>query len=247
MSDETENNEGGLKSRAGLIGAAVMLVLLMAMGVFVAVMAIVDDGGDTTAPPTPATEASPTEEPSDPDESVCGLPGHETKGNVSTPPENTNWTLIRKMAIPASDAAGPGVVEESGLRYCYAHTPEGALLAAVNMFGWAAAALNDPDGIFEHNIAAGPGREALRAHVDEWVNTPVPIEPPQLRGFRLLNYSGESAYVDLAFEANGGYTHLQIEVAWEEGDWKVRLQPDGAIPPFQPLPDLTGYVLWAGA
>lgn len=244
------SEEKSLLSRTWFLVAAVVVVLLLAMGIFVSGAAILDDD----EPPTAGTSTKPTVSgdattPDDPSASVCGLPGHEAEGTLSEPPSAT-WSLVGQVALPQSDTAGPGVIEDSELRYCYAHTPEGALLAAANMYAWGEAAKSDPVAILERNVAAGPGYDAALAEAKNgYEETGEQQSPLQIRGFRLVSYTGDSSLVDLAFEAGGpgGYARHQIELVWERGDWRVRLDADGTPSDGGPLPDLTGYIPWSGA
>jgi len=41
---------------------------------------------------------------------------------------------------------------------------------------------------------------------------------------------------------------MVLNVAWSGGDWKIRVADDGSeLSPVVQLPNLTGYVPWAGA
>ena len=243
----------GSGSRKGLIGAGIVLAILLAMGVFVAVMTFVgddepDDPTPTTTPTTKPTPSDTTSSAADPEASICGLEGHQTKGGLDTAP-SADWELIGKSAIPSSDTAGPGVTEDSGVRYCFAHTAEGAVMAGANFYSWGEASRNDPTGVVEHGVASGPGYDAALEQASAGPDAPAEDRFVQIRGFRVVTYTEDVALIDYAFEigAQQGYAHHQLELSWERGDWRLRVGPDGSVSPGGPLPDLVGYVPWSGA
>ncbi|GGO94028.1 hypothetical protein GCM10011584_34090 [Nocardioides phosphati] len=232
-------------TRPSFIAAAGLLALIVVVGIVLSAIGVFGD--DKAKDAAPAPTSSTTSTPSDPDASVCGLEGHETSGALGTAPKDVKWELVGRVALPSSKTAGPGRVEESGLRYCYARTKEGAVLAAANVYSWPA--VTDDEGIVEHAVASGPGKTAVAnstrdGDADEGEGVSV-----QIRGFRLLSYSDTSAMVDFAFQnaTTNSYVHASMEMAWEDGDWRVVLNPDGSFNPGSALPDLTGYVPWSGA
>lgn len=252
MSDfEDDRGADSPRSRVWFLGAAGVVALILAMGIFASIAALNGDDEDEVGPdPDSPTTSAPAAAP-EPGESICGLPGHEKKGTLSAPPKDVTWTLVGRFAAPESDTAGPGVVEKSsGVRYCYSRTPEGALLAAANTYAWGMGPKSDPVAVLEQGLASGPGYEtAVEQARQAPRNVAPPTTPTQIRGFRLLSYSGESAFVDLAFQVGdaGGYTQHQVELVWEKGDWRMVVRPDGSLVGGSALPDLTGYIPWAGA
>jgi hypothetical protein len=247
MSETEHQAEPGPFRQRGFLASAVVLAVLLVLGVVVTVLTIV--GGDDVRARTIDVTPSPTssESSTDPDASRCDLPGLEKSGTLSKPPEDVTWELVGTTALPASEEAGPGVVEDSGLRYCYAHTPEGALLMAANAFGWEH---SDPESVVANSVASGPGKDAALAELEAGTAGGDGEDSFifQIRGFRLLAYTDRAALVDIAVEASAGqFVSAPLELAWEGGDWRVRLTPDGSPFNGKPLPDLTGYVPWAGA
>ncbi len=230
-------------------------VLLVAMAVFVILDALGGDddriGADTAQTPgaTASRAASTTADANV--GSVCGLGGHDRSGPLVEPPEGVTWTLVGRMAIPASDVSGPGVVDgRTGVRYCYARTRAGALLAAAGFHSWSEVPARHQVTVVEHGVASGPGNDIARQAAQDLPSEPAGEgrgEPVQIRGFQLLAYTDDAALVDLAFQRGSGFTHHQLELVWEGGDWRVRLRPDGTVPGAEAIPDLTGYVPWMGA
>jgi len=235
-------------TRPGFVAAAIVVALVLVLAAVLGVNALRKDDGEQ--PPPPVATGTPEPTPSETadaagDESVCGLEGVELTGTVTTAPE-AEWDLIGTTAAPTSPTAGPGVIEPSGLRYCYARTPEGALLAAANLFAMSA----EPSlirAMIEQSAADGPGRDVL-------LGMPEPTPGPstvraQIAGFQLLEYDGARATVDVAVRTSnntqGAFPYMLV---WEDGDWKMRVRDDGSpfAAPTQ-LPDLAGYVPWGGA
>lgn len=232
--------------------AAAVVALIAVLGVVLAVTS----GSETNPGPkaaSPAGEPSPTPAPTAPpaaavNASTCGLPdGDQTvPGGVLT---DTRWELVGTVAAPtAPDEHGPGTIDD-GLRSCFAHSPVGALYAAVN----AAAASAMPDlrlSFVERLGAAGPGRD--RASELARGDADASSGGVQVAGFTFLNYDRASTAVDLAFAGtsttgDNGYVHVPIILRWEEGDWKVVFAPDGSLGTgLGPMPNLTGYTAWSG-
>lgn len=244
--DQDEERTGASKR---IIASAVVVAAIAALGIVLSVTNLLGGKTETPAPataPSPsitasgsATTSSAASEPS-----VCGLTGVKMSGTVAAAPDAT-WTLVGTTAAPAVAGEGPGVSQPDGARYCFAHTPTGAVVAAANFV-----ALGATQAIFEkvvdHSVAQGLGREALKAQGpagDGGVRV-------QVTGFRLLTYdSGKSATVDIAIRTSRGALAGQVyDLLWENGDWKMRVNSQGALlTQLVQLPDLSGYVLWSGA
>src|SRR4051812_26504811 len=128
---DTPSNEttGSPWSQRGFIVAAAFLAV-----VIVAALAIllINPGGDSSdssrgAPPANGTNTKPTTR-TDPAASVCGL-APDSQQVPQTPPD-AQWELVGTIAAPKSDAIGPGI-EKGTRRLCFAHSPTGALFAAI--------------------------------------------------------------------------------------------------------------------
>ncbi|WP_233515394.1 hypothetical protein [Marinitenerispora sediminis] len=184
------------------------------------------------------------------DASVCGLDEVEMTGMLSTAPEGTQWELVGAVAVPSVEGAGPGRIEENGFRDCFARTPTGAVLAAAN----ASILTGDPtlgEQAIERLIADGPGKDVALE------GGGIAAESPggesdisvQLAGFRMISYDGERANIQLAYNSSIGLEMVTpMDLVWEDGDWKAVLADNGepAVPAY-PVPDLAGFVRWAGA
>lgn len=246
---ESEFQEGpGPFRQRGFIAAAAVLALLVLVGVVITVLTVLDDDSPAAREPvSPSSSAEPTETSTDPDASRCGLSGLEKSGTLTEPPADVTWELVGTIALPSTVGSGPGEASKSGVRYCYAHTPTGALLMAANIFAWNKAA--DPESVLATSIASGPGHDAARALLREQSSgNAEDTSRFQISGFRLLSYTGAAAVVDLVLQGSDGQlVSMPIELAWEGGDWRLRLTASGTLFNGQSLPDLTGYFPWSGA
>ncbi|GAA3514508.1 hypothetical protein [Georgenia daeguensis] len=247
-SDDSEQNP---YTRPGFVAAAIVVALVVILAAVLGYKAVAepDDPDPTTAPTSfaPTATAAPTDSPSvQGGESVCGLEPVELDGTLNAAPD-TEWELVGTSAAPSVENHGPGEVEEDGFRYCYSQTPTGALLAAANT----ATIGSDPELAVKsvQLLADGAGKEVAAEQAEAALAGGSTGGTVQVAGFRFLNYTGTSAKVDLAFRLSTGELVSQpFDLVWEAGDWKLRTADDGQLlSGISQIPDLTGYVLWAGA
>lgn len=238
MTDD-ENGRRGLGLAAMVIGAVVVLGLILG--------GIALLGGNDDPDPAPTTTSSAPTAQSDSD-SVCGLKGHETSGTLNRAPE-ADWQLVNKIAVPTVEGSGPGTVEDDGFRYCYARTPEGALLFSANFLAMG----SDPrfeERLVEHLLAPGPGRERAQTAAGQGRGD-AEDSGVQVAGFRMKNYTDEEATVDVLMQVVSGggsaYAYQQFDLRWTDGDWRLITADDGGPRSDpQPVPDAAGFIPWSG-
>lgn len=252
MTDPTNASaeQGGIWSSRRFFIAAVVVALVIAMGAGVVISNLVGRSGaaDPVQPP-PATQvppdltATPTATAADP-ASFCGLAEVKLSGSVTTQPE-AEWSLVGTTAAPLSKTVGPKILEPDGYRRCFAHSPEGSVIAAANFF-----AMGSKRTLYskvaQNSVAAGPGRDVLLGVQPTSSGGGVRV---QIAGFRVLDYGATAATVDLAFRTSMGATGSQVfDLVWEAGDWKFQVAANGDLlsQPVQ-LPNLAGYIPWSGA
>ena len=221
--------------------AAVVVIALVILGVVLALSGRDEPGGRSSTPTTTssATASAPVNAGA---ESVCGLPGYADSGTLTTAPE-AEWLFQGTTAYPTSSEYGPGATSPEGVRYCFQHTPAGALFAAAN----AMVQGGDPAVAGEwldYVVADGPYREQIASSQEAADSADSRIN---IAGFRLLAYNGDSARVDLAVRATSGTSTILVsgvyELVWRDGDWKI--SADVAEPlNVASIPDLAGYVAW---
>jgi hypothetical protein len=240
-SPPVDNNPKLLSSRR-FLGAAVVLVLIVVLGL---TLTLTNLFGGHTDKPSAAPPSSTQVAHTGGDASLCGLDQVQLTGTVISAPKAT-WSLVGTIAAPSIKGQGPGRVDDDGYRNCFARTPTGALLAAANL-----AALGSDRAIAKKfndlSLVPGPGRDVLlRKPVTGESDSSVRI---QIAGFRVLRYTGDQADIDIAIRTSRGAVGADvINLAWSGGDWKWRVADDGN-PLNQPaqLPNLAGYIPWSGA
>lgn len=244
MSQSTESiTESNPFTKPGFIIAAALVVALIAAAV---VIFLLPKGQGNAAPSPAESSGSATASPSASDtagKSICGLPSSSESSLGAAP--KTKWELVGKMATPTDPKIGPGKTDDQGIRSCFAHTPTGALYAAVNLWALGIDPSNER-AIAEQLAAKGPGRDAgMKAP-----QTPAPASAVkiQIAGFN-VSYTAHQAVVELAFKAdNGALASVRTTLLWQDGDWKGVVADNGA-PLEEPrqVHDLSGFILWSGA
>jgi hypothetical protein len=253
MADEEQTSPF---AKPGFVVAAVVVGVIIVAGIVLGVMLGGRSNPDpdpvppTTGPATEQVSESPTTEPTTeppPDPalaSICGLRGIDLEGRITIAPEAT-WDYQGTTAYPVSSEYGPGETNADGVRYCFQHSPVGALFAAAN----AVVQSTDPEVIrpwLDYFVAAGPGRDALLAEPGGFGDaTGIRI---RLSGFRLLRYDGASASVDIALSgATAGritYLSMVYDLVWEDGDWKLRVIDPEVPVDVAIIPSSNGYISW---
>jgi hypothetical protein len=213
--------------------------------------------------PTDETTDEPTEPPATPGEPTAtatppplnnGRGGCKSKSpNQSIPrvaPASVSWQFETDMLIPLQEQGGPAATYANGVRYCFAHSPTGAVLAAMVTLGQ----IRNPhltEAVLRTRIAPGAGlTRALR----EVRSTPTPRgegDTSQFTGFKVIDYEPTKAIISIAVQIDPqSVAALPMTLLWLKGDWKVVLQPDGSfngeVAP-DVLQSLQGYVRFGGA
>lgn len=194
----------------------------------------------------PAPEPSPT--PSGPAGACPALPGtgHAT---LTSPPADTGWSVIDGALAPASPSAGPAEVTGT-VSSCFAHDPEGALIAAVRLQEQVAGATAGSWPAAAAALAPGPATEAIKAQVAAALAQSAPGAPGQafaaVAGFDLLSYSPAQAVVDLVYRTRAGALYAAATtLAWTSGDWRlVAMAANSLTSPQSAVANLVGYVAW---
>lgn len=245
--------------RPGFIAAAAVIALVLALGIAALVRTLSQGDPDPTpTTPTPTATSSesttaptsdaPTEDPPTADASTCGLEPVELDGALTAAPETT-WDYVGVIAMPSVAGQGPGATGTDGLRTCFARTPTGAVLSAANMVSQLATPTLQGEAV-RYFIAEGPGYEtavSLTTGSDSSASIDL-----QVTGFKVLDYSGDQALVDIAVQATGNgittYTSFRTPLIWQNGDWRQVPAANGQpqYPPVQ-LPNTADYVAWSAS
>ena len=191
--------------------------------------------------------------------------GSSSQNQPVTPHANLaglRWSNFYGVELPYS-AAGPRYTS-GGIAAGFAHSPLGALLAAVNI-GVRANAQWGPR-IFTAVVrgqVTGPDAAALLANCQaaygqasqsDGVTGGQPLGDVDVteEAFRWVTYTPAAAIVDLVSAAPGSQrttvrASTQVQVIWDGGDWKVIAPPGGDWGnSAAELASLTGYTLFPG-
>jgi hypothetical protein len=215
-------------------------------------------------PPASRTPAATATAPSSP--AGAAGPGSQDQPRVPRVSlASVRWSGFYGVELPVSAQAGPSGTS-GGVAAGFAHTPLGALLAAVNI-GVRANAQWGPR-IFTTVIrgqVTGPDAAALlascQAAYDQAAQSagvtrgqPLGTVDVTEEAFRWITYTPAAAILDLAVAGPGagagGATvraSVQMQVVWDGGDWKVVAPPGGDWGnSAAELSSLAGYTAFPG-
>ena len=268
-SSNTENNERGPFGRPGFIAAALVVALIAVLGIVVGVTNMLrDDSAPESASAAsgaaPTTEAGSTSSAAAEDStegsedsastSVCGLTGEVTEqARLAKAPDVDYWDYQGTTAYPVSEQYGPGATAETGYRYCFQHSPEGAVFAATNAVAHGDASDTDIVSWLTYFVAKGHARdELLSQDIDDESGSAASSQGTrtQVSGFRLLSYDGQNARVDVAVtgSVDGQVVYLSMiyDLVWEDGDWKLIVDDPTAPISVATIPSVAGYIAMGG-
>ncbi|MGF3140992.1 hypothetical protein [Streptomyces diastaticus] len=226
----------------GWQGAAIALVAI----VLVAGVVLVLGGSDDSAPPT--DKAAPSAVPSSaaPAEDDGTCPRTTATDETPSAAPKVTWDLVEGLALPVSESAGPHRTDGDVAR-CYAHSPEGALIAAVQISSrmvvaedWAEVMreqvlMDDVEDLIEQ-------REEYEADAPDVA--PAPGELGQVAGYQWVTATEDLAVVDLVNRFEGDRLQVStVTMRWQDGDW--RYVGDGKSQP-KTVKTLSGFVPWSG-
>ncbi len=243
-SDRTDRTDrtGSVWSSPSFLAALVVVLVLIAA----AVAAVVnhhsgDNPAATPTAPPPGTSSTGTG-PATP----TSLAVLDT--TIPTAAPVTAWTDYHGVLIPTSATAGPGRVT-GDVASGFTHSPTGALLAATQLpvrrilaADWAT--------VLTTSVVPGPGVAVWRSTRSQLGTE---ITPPaggwtQTAGYRFLAYNPDQAVIQFLHSAStGDFTVTVTTVAWNGGDWKLVLQPNGDdTPTTTPATSPAGFTIWQG-
>lgn len=173
------------------------------------------------------------------------------------PPAGMMWQKVNDGAIvPFSTSDGPIAVD--GLTAIgFAHTPQGAALAAWQIISRIAATNNETaQSIYDRQVvmtdeqraqvakdmaAQGPSYRGLSAAALSYMT--------QADAFRIRDYADDFAIIEFATPAENVDTSTpqwgttRLLTSWENGDWKLRF-PETLGDPTGSTTDLSGWTRW---
>ncbi|MEV6949696.1 hypothetical protein AB0N07_48935 [Streptomyces sp. NPDC051172] len=225
--------------------SAGFLALVVLVGVFVALTSDGDGGRAGAAPSAgPLTTATAR------DGRPKGCRTDDSAGDAlpKSAPKDISWQALGIARVPVSASAGP--TRTSGvMRWCFAHTPVGAALAAtvipsqMSGSGWRT--------ITDQQVVAGSGRDLFAfqrstvADVDSAAESG-DTSTASYAGFAVTSYTGTDAGVRLLLRTGQGYASTVVLLRWSGGDWKVVPDDSGSLHTTvaNVSGNTNGFVLW---
>lgn len=228
--------------RPSFVGAAVVVLVIVVLGVVVAVRAA---GSESPAPIVDASPSAPLTVSPGSGSSVCGL----AEGSQEIPALGPAavWRYEGTLAYPTSQEFGPGKEVPKGYRFCFQHSPTGALFATANAIAHGSSADGAMVGAWaEYFVSPGSGRAKILAELSEPRSDSSSVRM-SIVGFRILSYTGDAARVDIAVRTSGSsqtvLASAAYELVWEAGDWKLNSGAPQAFS-FATVPNVDDYVQW---
>jgi len=219
------------------------LVLVLAAGILLS-----RQGSSPAAPPAAGSPAAGSATAAaSAAAGTCSLPDAPQEIPAAAPASVT-WRIYDTIALPFSASTGPQVVSGDVAR-CYAHTPAGALLAAVQIAvryvlaaGWRA--------VLAQQVMPGPGATAYAAQraLDTNVSTSQPGQYGQIAGFQFVTYTPGVAVMQIVTRLPSGALQVTaMTTQWTGTDWRLALHDDGSPGGnVQQVPSLDGFIPWGG-
>jgi hypothetical protein len=171
----------------------------------------------------------------------CSLPAGAQQVPSTAPA--AGWVLVGSMAAPSRPSTIGPQRTVNGFRVCFAHSPLGALYAAVNF--WAAGTAFSPATVYEHLAADTPSREKVVAQSQGSANRLDSSGPVALAGFEFNAYSPSSADLSVVLQgSSGALVSVACTMVWQQDDWRYVIPPSGA-PAAGQIQSLDGYVPWS--
>ncbi|MGW8813098.1 hypothetical protein [Gordonia terrae] len=271
---------GGYKGTT-LVLSLLVLTIVIGMAVLVAVRGDDDEPSappQVTATDTPTSVTPQTPVTRLPDDAF-GVPTTDTRGRrvetptnplgqvlpqttdpsdnaddpeaVLPPPRGLMWQRVYGATIPFSTSDGPTAISSDGVPTGFAHTPQGAALAAWQIGQRATWAPDDQnvallDRAAVVSAAAEPEADTLRTNGAQ-IYAGNPGLPAQMRdvpvAVRITTYSSDFAHVEFAqpLTRDDGFTAISVgvDMVWRDGQWKW-VVPEPGNEPSRLLASTTG-------
>lgn len=253
--NETNESEGSIWTSRSFLGSALVVAVVVILGLALALTHKSSEPSSTaTQAPAVRVTASATATSSSlasavstagESDSVCGLEGVVEQGTLDRAP-NTEWKYQGTFAYPFSSEYGPAKTTMTGVRYCFQHTPSGAVFAAGNAL--VQSINSDTTALVDWSkefVSQGAQRQTYVATLAQ----PPSDENPRLSiaGFKLLSYQGDTATVEIAGtgSSNGqaAMGSVIFMLRWEDGDWKLDATRSDSLNTAA-IDSLDGYVKW---
>lgn len=189
-------------------------------------------------------QTGPARRPGDPDWLTAPPAGLAEPGG---------WQRVHGAVIPFSSSDGP-THSRDGIAAGYAHTPQGAALAAAASINQVAARPGDRAVVAARMVLTADDQKAFDAGI---AAGKLPVQQPDSvtrnlvasDAFRIDSYATDLAVLRLAAptptEPTGARSWVTVTVGmvWHDGDWRIR--GNGRQLPTATTTDLTGWTRWS--
>jgi hypothetical protein len=217
-------------------------VIVIVAGLLIAVLSAGDNGNEGAEAGTPTPGSTPAD--------ISTRPPAGPLAGPTAPPADVRWELVGQTAVPVSASAGPSQIGETASGY--AHTPEGALIAAAQISTRAAysAGRQSWEPTIQQQFEPNADRDRLLAALREAGDVSAePGELSQIAGFSYQSYTPDTAVIGLVFRAPSAgtprYHVLSLTLLWRDGDWRMVPPPGGSWTSVNRFTsDLAGVVEW---
>ncbi len=176
----------------------------------------------------------------------CSLPAGSQQVPSNSPPAGVSWQVVGSMSVPRSGALGPQHAED-GLNVCFAHSPTGALLAAMNYYAEGTSSTVTARQLAEQLMVNVP--QAALAQSGH--GAPGELDaggPVQIAGYKFDSYSPSEATYDIVIQGpKGALASVTTTMIWNGQDWRYSW-PTGGDPSMEVLQERTltaPYVVWS--
>lgn len=160
--------------------------------------------------------------------------------DLQAAPADAKWESVAGIKTPVETADGPrqGGKVPSG----FEHTPQGAVVAAINAQVAMATADDDtwPE-VSKVMLVDGPGRDQWAQGRSLMTVSGTVKDPAKFKGFRIADYKDELTTMVLAVEYPGvGLTAVPVQVTWQN-DWKAVLPTQQQAVQPKPIKSMDGF------
>ena len=165
---------------------------------------------------------------------------------MTAAPAGLRFQDVDGLTLPFSPVDGPLRIN-GPIAAGYSHTPQGAVLAAMQLLPRIGFGPDYRQVVAEQVVADQAIKDQLISYrathpQDNPAELAAQLSPPV--GFRIESYAPDRATVVMLNRPGGnagGFTAGRALVVWVDGDWKL---PDNSSSTLSAVPDSTGYTLF---
>ena len=158
---------------------------------------------------------------------LCSLPSGSQDIPSTAPPGDVTWNVVGSMNVPQSSSLGPQTTR-NGLDVCFAHSPSGALLAAMNYYAEGTSSTVTARQLAEQLSVNVP--KALLSQAGNGASGELESAaggPVQIAGYKFDSYSPAQATCDIVIQGpKGAFVSISTTMIWTGQDWRYSWPAD---------------------